>query len=77
MWIVVFVTLVACLCAAAAESQATETQLASCRIVTDKLVATANATVTRALKGVCTTGKWSQIEAILSFYLSAFEWKVF
>lgn len=67
MWIVVFVTLVACLCAVAAESQATETQLASCRIVTDKLVATANATVTRALKGVCTTGKWFQIEAILIF----------
>lgn len=37
--------------------EATETQQATCHIVTEKLAATANATVTRALKGVCSTSK--------------------
>lgn len=37
--------------------EATETQQATCHIVTEKLAATASATVTRALKGVCSTSK--------------------
>lgn len=38
--------------------EASETQYATCQIVTDKLVATASATVSRALKGVCTTSEY-------------------
>lgn len=34
-----------------------ETQHAVCRIVTEELQATANVTLTRELKGVCTSGK--------------------
>ncbi|KAG8271130.1 hypothetical protein J6590_069506 [Homalodisca vitripennis] len=39
----------------ASETGATEIQRATCQVVTEKLVATASATVTHALKGVCAT----------------------
>lgn len=37
--------------------EAVETQQATCRIVTEELAATASATVSHALKGVCATSK--------------------
>jgi hypothetical protein len=37
--------------------EVTETQHATCRITTEELVATAQATVTRVLKGLCNTSK--------------------
>lgn len=37
--------------------EVTETQHATCHIITERLAATARATVTRALKGVCNSSK--------------------
>lgn len=38
--------------------EVTETQHATCHIITERLAATARATVTRALKGICNSSKW-------------------